>query len=313
VRDVSIAYFDIAQADAILAILQRARDLSTEMSRASEAHYAAGTGGQAEALRTRILLARLAQETAALLEERGAAVARLNALRDQESNAQVATATFPETIVAAAAADSAEHIRFAGFTPGSRAADSPFPSLERLQQAAIDNNSALRAHQAMITAQRSRAAHARKAHLPDLAISATYSQRTGFPDFISVQVGIPLALRRGSRQNEFLAAASADLARLESEHDVRLNDLRATVAGLVAEAERVRTQLALFKRGMLPQARATLDLAMANYRSGRGGIDAPLDAELMLLELDIEFHRALTDFAGSIAELRFVTGTEVLR
>jgi outer membrane protein TolC len=313
VRDVSVAYFDIARADAILALLQRARGLSTELSKASEAYYAAGTGGQAEAIRSRIPLARLAQETAALLEERGAAVARLNALRNRESTAPVATAAIPTMVAAAAVSDSAGHIRFGGLTVGSRAANSPFPSLERLQAIAIDNSATLRAHEAMIAAQRSRTALARKEHLPDMAISVTYSQRAGFPDFISAQIVIPLALRRESRQNEFVAAESADLARLEAEHEVRVNEVRANVSGLVAEAERVRTQLALYKRGILAQAKATRDLAMANYRSGLGDIAAHLDAELMLLELDIEYHRALTDFAKTVAELRFVTGTEVLQ
>jgi outer membrane protein TolC len=313
VRDVSIAYFDIAEADAILAILQRARELSTETSKASEARYAAGTGGQDEALRSRIQLTRLAQETAALAEERGAAVARLNALRNRESGAPLATAVIPNRITVAAVSDSAKHIRFAGLASGSRVTDSPFPALERLQQMAIENNSPLRAHEAMIAAQRNRASLARKEHLPDFAISATYSQRAGFPDFISAQIAIPLALRRGSRQNELIAAERADLARLEAEHEVRLNDLRADVAALVAEAERARTQLALYKRGILPQAKATLDLALANYRSGRGEISALLDAEATLLELDIEYHRALTDFARSVAELQFVTGTEALQ
>ena len=103
-----------------------------------------------------------------------------------------------------------------------------------------------------------------------------------------------------------------DLATLEAEHDVRRNEIRASVARLHADLERQRAQLALYKGSIIPQGRASLTSAMASYQVGRVPFLTLLDSQATLFNYETEYFRVLTEFAKALAELERVVGTEIL-
>lgn len=310
---VKSAYYDLAYLDRALEIVERNRRLLLDFMKVTEARYGVGTGGQEEVLRVRVEAARLGEEAVALIEQRRAALARLNAELDRPSEAPVTEPIIPRRVARAAIADSAAAIRFVSATLGARAADSPLPPLAVLQEAVVRQNPMLRAHEAGIAAQRSRAELARKAHLPDFDLSLSYGQRTGFSDMISAQVSMPIPLQRGRKQDQLVAEADAQLAALEAEHHKFANTLRAEVARLHAELERHRAQLGLYVKAILPQGRAALTSATAGYQVGRADFLTLLDAQATLFHYETTYFRVLSDFAKTLAELELVVGEEVVQ
>ncbi|MCL4866556.1 MAG: TolC family protein [Gemmatimonadales bacterium] len=310
---VKSAYYDLAYLDRALEIVERNRDLLLDVMKVTEARYGVGTGGQEEALRVRVEAARLGEEAVALLEQRRARLARLNAELDRPSETPVTGPIIPRRVTRAAIADSAAGIRFVSTTLGARAADSPLPPLAVLQDAVVRQNPMLRAHEARIAEQRSRAELARKAHLPDLNLSLSYGQRTGFRDMLSAQVSIPIPLQRGRKQDQLVVEADAELAALEAEHHEQANMLQAEVARLHAELERDRAQLGLYVKAILPQGRAALTSATAGYQVGRTDFLALLDAQSTLFDYETTYFRVLSDFAKTLAELERLVGEEVVQ
>ncbi|MGQ0712330.1 MAG: TolC family protein [Gemmatimonadaceae bacterium] len=311
--EVQREYYDLAYLDRALEIVERNRELLVNVIRVTEARYGVGTGGQQDVLRVRVEAARLGEEASELTEQRRGVLARLNAVLDRSSDAPVGPASIPARVARAAVADSAERIRFVSATLGARAADSPLPPLVELQNAAVRQNPELRAHEAMIAAQAARVELARKAHLPDFDVSLSYGQRDGFSDMVTATVSVPIPLQKRRKQDQLLASEGSELAALEAEHESQVNALEARVAELHADLERDRTQLALYVKAILPQARAALTSATANYQVGRAEYLTLLDTQATLFNYETTYHRTLSDFAKGLAELERVVGGEVLR
>jgi len=313
VRRVRDAYYELAYLDRALEFAERQRAVLTDVIRTTEARFASGGTGQQDVLTARMEAARLGETTSALLEARRAEAAELVALLGREDAVTVGPATVPEPLARAAVADSAAAIRFTAQTLGARAADSPLPPLEELQAVAVRSNSELREHEAMIAAQAARVELARREVRPDVDVSLQYGQRLGRPDVVTAQVGLPLPVRRGQRQHQQMAEASAELTALEAEHHASVVALRADVARLVGDAERARTQLALAKKAVLPQGQAAVAAAAAAYQAGRTDLRPVLEARAALLAYETAYYRALSDFAKAVAALEQVVGAEVLR
>lgn len=247
-----------------------------------------------------------------LAEERRAALARLNAALDRPGDTTVGPVMIPERVRRAAVGDTAAAVSFVSATLGARAAGSPLPSLDSLQALAVQRNLALRAHEAMIDAQTARAELARKESRPDVDLALEYGQRSGFPDMVTATVSVPLPLQRGRKQREMAAEARAELAALHAEHRAEVNRLNAEVARLYGALERDRTQLVLYTRAILPQARGALTSASASYQSGRGEFATLIEQQTSLYALDTQYLRILTSFAKTLAELEQLVGAEVV-
>ncbi|MDQ3388439.1 MAG: TolC family protein, partial [Gemmatimonadota bacterium] len=88
--------------------------------------------------------------------------------------------------------------------------------------------------------------------------------------------------------------------------------LRADVARLYAEMERARAQLALFKKSIIPQGRASLASATAGFQVGRVDFLTLLENQTTLYSYETAYFQLLTDFAQRLAELERVAGKEIL-
>lgn len=312
VHDVRTAYYELAYTDLTLGIIMQNQVALMAMASATNSSYAVGSSAQQDVLDARIDVAKLAQQTNALREQRAAQLAALNSLLDRPTDAPVDSARIPARIIGAAVADSVREVRFTSRAFGSAPANSPLPPLDSLQSMAIANSTMLREHEARITVQTARLAAARRETRPDIDVSVQYGQRSGFPDMITAEVSVPIPIQHARKQDDDVAAARADLAALEAEHRASVNDLRARVAMLYANLERQRTQLALEKTAILPQGQAALTDALASYRIGRSDIRAVLARESTLLEYRLAYDRGLTDFAMALADLEQLVGVEVL-
>lgn len=307
-RQIRTLYYDLAFATRALDVVTRTQGVVAAMIPVTETRYASGNGSQSEILRMRVETARLANEAAMLVEERRATLTELNALLGRPADAPVGDAAIPAAIARAAIADSTRSITFESATLGARVRGSSIPTVDSLLALAVRNSAALKEHEAMMRAQRARVALARRERLPDVDVSLQYGQRNGFADMVTAVVSVPIPLQKHRKQDAEVSAADADLRALEAEHMVALNELRAKLARLDGALERDRTQLALYVRSILPQARASLASASAGYQAGRVEFATLIDSQALLFNYETDYYRTLTDFAKTLAELEEQTG-----
>jgi outer membrane protein, heavy metal efflux system len=312
-RDVRVSFFELAYIDRALAILERNRAVLGDVIQVTEAHYASGTGGQQDVLKARVEAARLGETASALLEERRATSAELNATLNRDDTTSIPSAVVPERIAQAAIAVDPNRVRFAAQTLGARAVDWPFPPLAELQDLAVHQNPSLRESDANIAAQAARVELARKGSRPDFDVSLRYGQRNQLPDMIAAEISIPLPIHKRARQDQEVEEARAELSAMESDRRAKVNSVRAQVARLVSQLERGRTQLAIYTKAILPQGGAAATAALTSYQSGKTDLLTVLDNQNTLFTYETEYYRSLSDFAKNLAELEQVVGSEILR
>ena len=313
VRDVKSVYYEIAFLDRALAVIDESRAVIETLIRTTESRYGVGQSSQQDVLKARIDATQLAQSASSLLEQRRAAVARLNAILNRPSDTPIGRADIPQSVERAAVGDSSRETRFVSAALGARVADSPLPSLNALQDEAVRASPELREHEAMIAAQATRLELSRKNAFPDLGVTLEYGQRGGgLPDMLTATISVPIPLQKRKKQDEQVAEASSTLTSLHAEHDEKLNALRSEVARLMSELERERTQLALYRKAILPQARAAVTTLAASYQVGKVELPAVLQSQSTLFTHETDYFRALSDFATNLAELDRIVGNEVL-
>ena len=312
-RDVKIVYYELAFLDRALETAERNQAVLAGLIRLTEGRYGVGSAAQHDVLRARIEASRLAETAVTLAEQRRAGVARLNAILDQPSEAAITQIAVPARIMQAAVRDSMSDIRFVTAALGSRVADSPLPPLAELQELALRESAELREHLTLIAVQAARIDVARIDTRPDFDVALQYGQRTGYPDMVTATVSVPIPINRRRKQDRLVAGERLELSALESEYRARQNEIRADVARLASEVERARAQLALYTKLVLPQSRASLASATSGYEVGRVALLAVLDVQATLFEYEIEYFRALSDFAKAVAELEVVIGKEIVR
>ncbi len=311
-RDVRSNYFELAFLDHAIGIAEQNQRVLSDVIRVTEAHFAVGSGDQADVLKARVDAARLGETASALIDQRRSTLAALNAALDAETGTPV-SATIPQRIVRAAVDSNPSQIRFAGQSLGAQVEGSPIPPVSELQNMALKQNPTLRAAEAMVQAQTARLALAHKESRPDFDVSLQYGQRDYRPDMITALVSVPLPLHRGSRQAQDVAAARAELSALEADRQAQINSIKADIARVASDLERARTQLALYVKAILPQGSAAATSSLASYQSGKTDLLSVLTNQNTLFTYQTAYYRALADFAKSLAELEQLVGGEVLR
>lgn len=310
VREISDAFYELSYLNRALELVRAAYDVSRDVERAAQARYTTGTGDQRAVLDARVVTARYAEQATALEEERRIQHAALGAALGDSVAVPIA-AIIPERIAHAALPANAAAVRFTSAEPGARAAGSPLPALRELQETAVRNNPELRARAAEIAALGYERELARKEYLPDFDLSVRYGQRTGRPDMISATIAIPLPVHKNRKQDELVRAAEAELTAARAGLLDQTNRVRAEVATLHAELERIRTQLALFSRSIIPQSRAAVASATASLQTRRIELFTVLERQTHLFEYQLEVERLLADFAQKLTQLESVVGAEV--
>ena len=322
VRDTKISWYELEYMNAALDVARRKAAVLTGIAGVATARYSTGAGMQQDVLRATLEATRLNESANALVEEKAAITARINEMLDRPTEMQVSKPVV-STALLRAAIDLGSSTRFTSRDLGASVAGSPFPPIAELQALALERNPNLRAKATMVLVSEAELELARKEHLPDIDVSLQYGQRSGYmtagdgsrtsrSDMISAVVSIPIPIQRKNKQAAEVAATRATASSVLSDQKAAQNQTRAEVARLYSDISHQRTLLALFVKSVIPQGRATVASAMANYQAGRGDLTTLLAAQAAVFDLELGYERALADFAQKVAELEAVVGKELI-
>ena len=179
----------------------------------------------------------------------------------------------------------------------------------QLRQLALAASPVLKQAQALEDKSEQALKLARQGYIPDLSLSYMY-QNTGsrFPDYYMATVGLSIPLYFWRKQTPAIDQAGAEK---ESAHAqtfaTRLEVLAQAQSQWVAIQTTQRVGK-IYQDGMIPQARATLQSALAAYRVGKVDFQTLLSAEIDVLRLEQEYYRVVADHEVAIAKVRQIIG-----
>lgn len=209
-----------------------------------------------------------------------------------------------------------------GNTPVGRIADFDLPvvaqSAEQLRETAFDKRPQVKS--LVMLANKGMAAHrlARKEYYPDFNLSFEYMFREasggemGDPgdNMFTLGVTFNLPFQRERRQ-AMLAESSSETAMATEELNGLKNGIAYAINDNLAQMERRRKLVELYKGGIIPQAEQSLESAVIGYRVNKVDFLTLLDGRLSLFNYERELYDSMAEYMMRLAQLEAAVGVEL--
>lgn len=269
-RDVLLAWYDLATADAQLHATAAVREMIDAIVAAARVRYEVGTSEQADVIRAQLQQSNLEHETLRLRASRRAAAAQLLPLLGLPLDTDIPAIAMPENTddlaIDTSTAPPADHPAIASLEAEVARADEEI----RLAQLALK---------------------------PDIDLEAQYGFRRLQRDMFSVTARIELPLRRAQtiepRVREAILRRDVVKSRIE---ELRRELTQALAASVVAHEE-ATNQMKFHAAVLVPQAQLAFESTLGAYQTGKVPFDAILETETAYLRLRLQYFDFLAQYA----------------
>ncbi|MDR6537535.1 TolC family protein [Variovorax soli] len=167
------------------------------------------------------------------------------------------------------------------------------------------------AHPAVVQAQRElEAARAEASAIaenrrPNWTWQASYGQRTGFSDMVSIGVSIPLPVSPGERQDRETAAKLALVEKAEAALEEATRAASGEYGSLASDAQRLSERVARYRAGVVTPAQQRTQAALAGYRSNQVPLVTLFEARHAEVDIQRKLLALHRDLARVQAQLAF--------
>jgi outer membrane protein TolC len=141
---------------------------------------------------------------------------------------------------------------------------------------------------------------ARADRRPDWSVELAYSQRgIGYSNMVTLELTVPLEIRRAHRQDQQLAAKLAEASQAKSEREDMLREHTAEIAAMIDVWDSARERRDRYRTSIIPLATDRVVAARAAYSGGK----APLSDLLMSHRAEIEARLKVLQLEATAARL----------
>jgi outer membrane protein TolC len=279
-----VAYYELFFVERSIDIVAKNKELLEQMAKTAEARYAVGQTVQQDVLRAHTEITILLQRLAQLEQQRGSLRAAINSLLNRPPQSPLGR---PEE-------------------PLKR----PFTwTFEQLMDWAVTRSPNLQAAGRLIDRNRLMLDLARQQYIPDFAVSVGYQNRGRFEGMWQVMVGATVPLYFRTKQDYGVREANSGLAEAEHDRQAVQQALFFEIKELVLMAQTSGRLIELIGTGALPQARLTLESALASYAVGKVDFLTLLTNLLNVLNQELQYAQELSNFEKALANIERVIGT----
>ncbi len=282
VEQLKIAYFKLAYLQETHAILERDDKLLADLEQIAESRYRVGKGNQQEVLKAQLQHTSILQQMNMNRRDQVEQQAEIKRLlgRAQESPDVVTEALHERALP---------------------------PDLSELMRSAGENNPDIAAGKAGAARADKLVELSRKEFRPDFAVQYMYQNTDRrFRDYYmaTFTVTLPNRGRRKAELAQALEEEKAAAATVQTETQRRLAEVQAQYQAAKLSTE----QLKIYREGLMPQAHATLESAMAAYQANRQDFETLLSSFRDLLDFEQQYQKELSEHESALARLESLTG-----
>ncbi len=295
IRNVRGVWWKLFYIDQALKIINSNKELLRQFVEIAQTKYRVGKGLQQDVLLAQLELSKLLDKYIQLEGMRRNEEARLNALLNWPTDRAL--------VLAHTSVDQ-------------------LPSLRQeavLHKQAEKIRPLLLAQQSRIHAARSRVDLAKKDYYPDFNLGVAYGFRSGNnldgsarADMASVRFSMSLPIYTGTRQDKAVDQRNSELL----QQNYRLQDAReqvqAQISRAMADYRRASEQVVLFKTGIIPQARQTVDSMLAGYQVNKVDFLNLVRTQITLYNYEIQYWLSFSSAQQALATLESVVGTDAI-
>ncbi|MBN1224204.1 MAG: TolC family protein [Candidatus Aminicenantes bacterium] len=289
IQMVKKGYYDLYAVDRAYETTEKNKDLMEQFVHVTETKYATGSGLQQDVLRAQVELSKLEDDLIMWEQKRRAVVARLNAVLNrpvqepmEETSQEL---SLPEKM-----------------------------QLLSEPKKIAEQRPILKAWRERIQKSESAVNLAKRDLWPNITIGASYSQRDNLrdgrimPDFFSATVSLNVPLYANRKQKAKIAEKELDLKAVSAEYAGIRAEILSEVESILAELERNRKRVELYKDGILLQAEQSLESAQAGYSVGKVDFLTLVSNWMMLQNYELQYYFSLSDFYKNLANYVYAVG-----
>jgi len=289
-RMVKETYYQIWSVDKGLEIVDKNLKILTDFVTIAESKYSVGQGVQQDIYKAGLEKSKMLDMQITLRQQRKSLEANLNYLLYRPGNTPVGT--------------------IADFTLPQLSL-----SVEQLNKRALEQRPQIKSL-AMLT-EKGQASHrlAQKEFYPDFNLSLEYMFREASmndPGYNMFTVGVTFNLPfQQERRRAMLAESTSETTMATEELNGLKNTISFTINDTLAQMERRRKLVELYRGGIIPQAEQSLESAVISYRVNKVDFLTLLDGRLNLFNYERERYESQAEYMMKLAQLEAAVGMEL--
>jgi cobalt-zinc-cadmium efflux system outer membrane protein len=288
IMQVKVTYQNILFIDKSIEITENNKGIIEEFINIAETKYSVGKGIQQDVLRSQLELSRMTDRLLMLRQKRESAVAKLNILLNRPADA-----SFNET-------GPIEQTAF-------------MMTFEDLRKIAEDNRPILIGARQLIEQYQLAQGLAEKEYYPDIDVGLSYGQRDSnemaeWPDFFSASVSFKIPLWYKNKESRKVAEEKANLRKATEQYNSMKNSVYFQIKDILTEIDQYGREVELFKTGIIPQSRLSLESALSGYKVNKVDFLTLIDNQITLYNYEMDYYRAVTNHEKKLAELEAAAG-----
>jgi outer membrane protein TolC len=283
------AFYDLLRAEDGLRIHDQHLDIARQAVEAARIKYAVGKVPQQDILKAQVSVTRLAEHLIHFDQDAEIARGRLNTLLGHNPNAPINVRGEYETSVV-------------------------LPSVETLEQAALQSRPDLQQAQAAVEKSEKEKAFAQKAYVPDFTVSAGYMlmpRGSEFRNNYMIEGSINLPWLNHRKHDAEIAEATAKVSEQDAEVAAMRNSAFGQIQEALVEARAAQKLANIYQQALRPQAEATLHSTVIAYENDKTEFLDLLDSQMTVIDVDLAYFQAVADFEARMADLELAVGIPV--
>lgn len=292
-KNVLKSYNEIVYFKKAIEIANTNKDLLKNIAEVVRTKYSVSTASQQNLLKVELEITNLTEKIEDLKSKEKSQLAIINALLLRPSDSAINTNTIKE-------------IKYQQFT------------VEALVDSAIKYRPFLEGIKEAKQRETLKNSLAGYEYYPNFNLALQYSfsekiEKSNTPpnDFFSVMVGISLPLNYGGKVSSKVEETEAMQSLYDEQYQMSLQVLKSSFGSSIAKLNSLQQRIKLIEEGSLIQANENLKTTLTSYQVGQVDFLNVIDAQNSLLKIENDLYRLKTDYLNEIAELEFLTGTEL--
>jgi len=294
-RMVKETWYQIWSVDRRLEVVDKNLQLLADFVTIAESKYSVGQGVQQDIYKAGLEKSKMLDMQITLRQQRKSLEANLNYLLNRPGN-----------------------------TPVGAISDFTLPQItltaEQLNEAAYDKRPQVKSLASL--ANKGQASHrlARKEFYPDFNLSFEYMFKEAIstemvtdPGYNMFTVGVTFNLPfQQERRRAMLAESNSETSMATEELNGLKNSISYIISDTLAQLERRRKLVDLYKGGIIPQAEQSLESAVISYRVSKVDFLTLLDGRVTLFNYERELYDSQAEYMMKLAQLEAVVGADLV-
>ncbi len=291
-KNIIKTYYDLFFVDEAISTVKKNRQLLSEFLKVAEQKYAVGKGLQQDVLKAQVQLSLMTEKIINFQQKREIIKSNLNQLLNRPIDGSMGPTQKPDF----------------------KSISTQYAQLIEIAEA---KRPVLIAWQNRVRRSEKKIELARKNLFPDLAITASYTQRDilqsgmGGADFLSTGISLNLPIYARSKQKQHITETQIELKSLQERYESVQQKVYQDINNGLTELNNNADLLELYRTGIVPQAAQSLESSLTGYQTDKVDFLTLISSELTLFNLELEHLRLLSAYQINIAELEFTIGASL--